>query len=163
MRITCPSCAAEYEVPASRLSSHRMVRCVRCGGEWMAQETDAREANSREADAPEADAPDPSVVPAGILASQAAEWDTPAMTAMDRLAATAPLPRRSIGLTAAWMATLVVLIGAIAATIVWREAAVRAWPPIGRILGTAGGFEKAITPPNAEPPAQLRNEPAEKP
>jgi hypothetical protein len=64
------------------------------------------------------------------------------MTAMDRLAATAPLPRRSIGLTAAWIATLVVLIGAIAATIVWREATVRAWPPIGRILGPAGGLKK---------------------
>ena len=36
MRIACPKCAAEYEVPASRLTPRKTVRCARCGGEWTA-------------------------------------------------------------------------------------------------------------------------------
>jgi len=36
MRITCPSCHAAYEVPASLLGpGGRKVRCARCAFEWL--------------------------------------------------------------------------------------------------------------------------------
>jgi len=36
MRITCPSCHATYDVPASLLDgSARKVRCARCAFEWL--------------------------------------------------------------------------------------------------------------------------------
>ena len=94
-----------------------MVRCVRCGGEWVAQEVYVPEVGAPEADAREAGTlgPGPPPVSADAFAAQAAEWHAPpAMTAMDRLAATAPLPRRSVGLTAAWILTLFVLVAGIA-------------------------------------------------
>jgi predicted Zn finger-like uncharacterized protein len=168
MRITCPSCAAEYEVPTTRLTPHRMVRCVRCGGEWVAQEVYVPEVGAPEADAREAGTHGPPLVSADAFAAQAAEWHaSPAMTAMDRLAATVPLPRRSVGLTAAWILTLFVLVAGIASSIVWREAFVRAWPPTSVVLGSPGGAATAIQgatiPPPAEPRAKPRNEPAEKP
>lgn len=35
MRVSCPSCAAIYEVPTERLGAEpRKLRCLRCGTEW---------------------------------------------------------------------------------------------------------------------------------
>src|SRR5579875_1121210 len=36
MRITCPVCAATYDVPDQMLRSGRKVRCGSCGEQWMA-------------------------------------------------------------------------------------------------------------------------------
>ena len=59
----------------------------------------------------------------------------PRITTMDRLAASVHnLPERT-PLIVAWVLTGVVLIAAVAATVTWREAVVRAWPPSSRILG----------------------------
>jgi predicted Zn finger-like uncharacterized protein len=126
MRIACPSCAAQYEVPTSRLTSRKMVRCVRCGGEWAAVE--------------KAEQPDPAHAveeTPEVPQRQPAASSAP-VTAMDHLAATAALPpRRSGGLIAAWILTLAVLIVAVAATIAWRDTVTRIWPASSRILGTA--------------------------
>ena len=36
MKLVCPSCAAEYKVPAAQVGgSGRMVRCSSCGAEWF--------------------------------------------------------------------------------------------------------------------------------
>ena len=35
MRIVCPNCLAEYEVPTSSLKPQRKARCSRCGTEWL--------------------------------------------------------------------------------------------------------------------------------
>jgi predicted Zn finger-like uncharacterized protein len=36
MRIVCPNCSATYEVPEAILAgTPRMVRCARCGTEWL--------------------------------------------------------------------------------------------------------------------------------
>jgi predicted Zn finger-like uncharacterized protein len=127
MRIACPKCAAEYEVPASRLPPRKTVRCARCGGEWAAVEE--AEGLSRKV--------------AATLSEQElnrhaeVEEPLPQMTAMDRLAAAGLRPARSTRLVAAWILTLVILMATGAATIVWREPVVRAWPPSGRILGSA--------------------------
>ncbi len=120
MRIACPSCTAAYEVPASRMKPNRMVRCERCGNEWAA----VREADS---------APDPD---AGTEDTHAPH-DEPSLvvTDTDRLVSHGPAPPRSVALIAAWIATIVVLAGALTATIIYRAEIVRAWPPSARLLG----------------------------
>jgi predicted Zn finger-like uncharacterized protein len=35
MKIVCPACQTQYEVPEVVLTSRRKMRCVRCGGEWV--------------------------------------------------------------------------------------------------------------------------------
>jgi predicted Zn finger-like uncharacterized protein len=130
MRIACPSCAAEYEVPASRLTPGRKVRCTRCGEQWAAIQ-EAEEAPPPAID-PDLD-PDPT---AGEVRTAAAA-PAPTVTAMDRLAAPAPPPPRSIALVVAWVATFVVLGAVMVAAVVWRGSIVRAWPSSAWILGTA--------------------------
>jgi predicted Zn finger-like uncharacterized protein len=35
MKIVCPSCEAQYEVPEMVLTSRRKMRCARCGTQWV--------------------------------------------------------------------------------------------------------------------------------
>jgi hypothetical protein len=79
--------------------------------------------------------------------STAAAPPAPTATAMDRLTASAqPAHSPHRGLIVAWALSLIVLAGAIAAAMIWRDAVVRAWPPSGRILAT--------TSPTPPPPGQ---------
>ena len=128
MRIACPTCAAEYEVPASRLTPGKTVRCVRCGGQWSAFEEVHEQPLVFDADAQ-----------AEYERDHRGEFTErlPPMTAMDRLAAAGPPPPRPPRLTGAWILTFAVLIIAVLATIIWRDPLVRAWPPSSRILGSA--------------------------
>jgi predicted Zn finger-like uncharacterized protein len=128
MRITCPSCAATYDVPASRLKPGKLVRCARCGGEWLPVH-DAEEVVS---------SPAPVAEQSLLEAAPELVAPLPTVTAMDRLAASRPRGASRAGLIGAWALTLVVLIGAIAATISWRDAVIRLWPPSGRILAATG-------------------------
>jgi hypothetical protein len=104
-----------------------MVRCTRCGSEWV---------------------PIPDPAAAGTAPHQHADTnansyggaemaaETATLTAMERLAAV-PVSRQSqVSLLGAWLLTFVVLSGAIVAMVAWREPIVRAWPPLGRILPT---------------------------
>lgn len=123
MRITCPSCAADYEVPASRLTPDKMVRCVRCGGQWIPEHPEEDGAPPEEtADPP----PDP---PAETM---------PPVSAMDRLAAPIAPARPPAGLLAAWVLTFVVLVGGLATTVIWREKVMRAWPQSALFLAPFG-------------------------
>jgi hypothetical protein len=115
------------------MTSRRMVRCSRCGGEWGAVE-DAElvaDADQRTETEHEHEA-----------VAEAMEWG-----GMDRLAAasTAAAPRRT-ALMAAWLVTVLLLIGGTAATVTWRAAIMREWPPSSRILGLFGhdGPEKPV-------------------
>jgi predicted Zn finger-like uncharacterized protein len=120
MRITCPSCAAAYEVPESRLTPHKKVRCARCGGQWVPDRT------AGDAGSPEPTRHSLSHLPAESL---------PPVTAMDRLAASPSPPPPPTGLLlGAWVLTAVVLVAALTATVVWREAVIRAWPPSALVL-----------------------------
>jgi predicted Zn finger-like uncharacterized protein len=122
MRIACPSCAAEYDVPASRLTPRKMVRCARCGGEWMA----VREVEDVAAPA---EPPEHEVASPAEIASP-----LPQITAMDRLAASpAPVPSRA-SLIGAWVLSVAVLVGAAAATVSYRHEIMGLWPSSGRIL-----------------------------
>jgi predicted Zn finger-like uncharacterized protein len=127
MRIVCPSCNAEYDVPEARLTPRKMVRCSQCGGEWIA--------------APKANEPDEDIEPepaeAGDEHATEPVVPAPRISAMDRLAASVHnLPQRGT-LIVAWIMMGVVLISAVAATVTWRGAVVRAWPPSSRVLGHA--------------------------
>ena len=54
MRITCPSCAAHYEVPAARLRPGKLVRCVRCGADWLPAARTTRKRRTRRSRRPRA-------------------------------------------------------------------------------------------------------------
>jgi predicted Zn finger-like uncharacterized protein len=124
MRITCPSCAADYEVPPSRLTPRKVVRCARCGGEWIPVHTD-EDADPR---------PEP-VDPPSLDAIAAS---LPAVTAMDRLAASPPVLPASRALFGAWVLSVVVLLGAVIATVTWRDVIMQAWPPSALLLAPFG-------------------------
>jgi predicted Zn finger-like uncharacterized protein len=133
MRIACPSCAATYEVPESRLKPGKMVRCARCGGEWLPARDGGQAGGARG--------------PAGHSEERAAEPEAergaepaviqPMMTAMHRLAGYAPSPSRSRGLIGAWVLTVVILAAAVSTIIIWRQEFISIWPPSGRILAPA--------------------------
>jgi hypothetical protein len=77
---------------------------------------------------------------------------------MDRLAAAPAVARaRPPGLLAAWILTAFILVAGVAATLTWRHAIIRAWPPSARVLGWADPalFGEAATPGSAaaRPPA----------
>jgi predicted Zn finger-like uncharacterized protein len=126
MRIACPTCTAEYDVPEFRLTPGKTVRCARCGGKWVA----IRDPE----DSPDADE---TLEQHGPDRPEDAERPLSPVTAMDLLAAATPRPRPPVSLTAAWIMTLVILLSAVAAVTAWREPIVRAWPPSGRILASS--------------------------
>ena len=74
----------------------------------------------------------------------------PPMSAMDRLAASPPVPRSPPALLGAWVLTLVVLVGAVAATVTWRDVVMRAWPQSALILAPFG----QSTPAHAQTPGK---------
>ena len=139
MRIVCPNCAAIYEVPASRMTQPRTVRCARCGEKWSASAT-AEEPPPR----PEEIEPEPEHQ--SDYDNEPPEQPQAVVTAMDRLAAHGPPPPRPAGLTAGWVITGVVLIVAVAATITWRQQVVRVWPASSRILGSLTQMNSAPLP-----------------
>ncbi len=118
MQIACPSCAAEYDVPADRMKPGRKTRCARCGTVW-APEPEAEPAPPPEPAAAEPEPPTPA---------------SPAITAADRPAGSPSRPPRSAALAAAWLLTALILAGGATSTVVWRAGVMRAWPPSSRIL-----------------------------
>jgi predicted Zn finger-like uncharacterized protein len=149
MRIVCPGCAAEYDVPASRMAVPRKVRCARCGDEWLdGGEFEQPLVDSNPAEPNPAAEPHPPQEPDPVVAANAV---LPPLTAMDRLSARpAPPPRSPDGLRVAWIMTAVALIAGVGAVVVWRAPLVRAWPPSSRLLGTI----EPTTPAPAHGPAQ---------
>jgi len=138
MRIECPSCFAAYEVPNSLMTAGRVVRCARCGAEWVPvaevvppQPMDIAEARP----APEAiadDFPEPVVAP-------------PRVSAMDRLAAY-PAPSSSVRLKLAWAASVLLLVLAAGAALTWRSEIIAAWPPSARAYEFFGLYADVTGP-----------------
>ena len=148
MRLTCPSCTAVYEVPATSLKAGRRARCECCGATWIPLR-----------DEPPAEPPPEPPSSAENAAFAAMEAALPnSGTAMDRLAAH-PAARPSSGLRAAWAASILLLVGAATAGFVWRAGIVEAWPPSARLLGSprvsaangAGDTIHAATPATRAP------------
>jgi predicted Zn finger-like uncharacterized protein len=139
MQIVCPSCSAAYEVPASRLRPGKLVRCARCGKDWLPDpEIEDAAVGLDAAEPPVADAVSEGPAP------------LPDVTAMDRLAASpASRPWRT-SLIGAWLVTFIVLAGAVAAVVSWRDTVIRVWPPGGRLLAAIG----QASPPPAQIPGK---------
>lgn len=127
MRIVCPSCSAAYEVVESLLIPGRIVRCARCGAEWVALP----------AEAPVAHDPEPEEL--STEPPQEREPESPRLSAMDRLAQTAP-PRSSRGaaLRATWVASIVVILGLLWGAYAWRADVMADWPPSVRLYSLLG-------------------------
>ena len=132
MRIACPSCAAAYVVPDSLLTAGRVVRCVRCGGEWVPV-----------AAAPEPEPEEPPPVerqpaPTEAVSPPLQPVVTARPSAMARLAAHPAWPEPSIRLRLAWAGSLALLILAIGAAFTWHEQIAAAWPPSARAYAVFG-------------------------
>jgi predicted Zn finger-like uncharacterized protein len=132
MRIVCPTCSAAYDVPDSLVTAGRSVRCARCGGDWTPVAVAA----------PEPDLPPPPVAaPAPVPVAEpaaAAVVATARPSAMDRLAAHAALPRPSVRLRLAWVASLVLLALLAGGAYAWRSDVVAAWPASARAYAAFG-------------------------
>jgi predicted Zn finger-like uncharacterized protein len=149
MRIVCPSCVAEYDVPDSLVTAGRVVRCARCGGEWAPVEARAAEPE-RVPPSPAAtsvdDPPIASDEPVGPTAPPVPPIDSPAVaeasprppSAMDRLALQSARPSSPLRLRLAWLASLVVLALLGWAAYAWRAEIVATWPPSGRMYAIFG-------------------------
>ena len=138
MRIACPSCAAEYEVPTSRLPPHKMVRCARCGGEWVPvrEVIEAAPEHTAEVSTQSLESD-----PDAAFAQPPLDADTP-----DHAQDPGPGPVHSGSLQSrvAWSARTVWIVtcmiiafaGVLAATtIAWKAEIVRPWPKTGHFLG----------------------------
>lgn len=125
MRLTCPSCAATYDVPEALRPARRRIRCSACGMEWVA-----------EPDAPAEAAP---VAAAVVAAPEPPPRPAPAVPPRILLPPPPP-PRRRSGLIAAWIASLVLLAVLAGAAWVERAAVIKAWPPSARVYAALGGI-----------------------
>ena len=145
MRLSCPSCGAEYELPETLfLTGPRKVRCVKCAHSWMAGE---REPEPPAAPAENADA---AASPAGADAAIEPGPRRP-LPLRRRAAAEAPPPSPDLALLppeppaasrallAAWVASFAVLIGGGWAGWTWREAVMHAWPASTHLFTALGG------------------------
>jgi predicted Zn finger-like uncharacterized protein len=127
MRITCPSCAAEYEV-GTTLAAGRAVRCVRCGAEWAPVPAVAA-VPVAEATPPLPDAVDTMTAPAASRPFMAVPIG---QRIPDR-----PMPSRNV-LVLAWFGSAVLIVAVLVAAYLFRAAIMQAWPPSARLYGALG-------------------------
>ncbi len=149
MRIACPACQAEYDVPEGMLEGHAAVRCARCRQEWQPIPADP-------AFALPTPLPDTALRPAEPLSTAleptAARDIAEPLAERDPAGPPAPLfapprvpgssqemPRGSAAVTlGAWIATLIVLAGLAAGGYLWRDRLMTAWPPSTRLYAALG-------------------------
>jgi predicted Zn finger-like uncharacterized protein len=119
MLISCPNCEAGYDVPDSVLAGDgRRLRCKACAEEWHACLPPA----------PQAEAPEPAIEPA--IPAEATLPPEPQIIALPSRRARLPW----LAPTAAWAASLVILLSGGAATFHWRADITAAWPPGERVF-----------------------------
>ena len=144
MRIVCPSCSGAYDVPDSLIMAGRIVRCARCGGEWVPVQAAA--VDGEPAPPPIGDPPPPGSGASTATASlQGSADDTasfaaapPRSSAMDRLALPSARPPSRFRLRLAWLLSLA-LLGLLGwAAYEWRTQIVAAWPPSARVYAAFG-------------------------
>jgi predicted Zn finger-like uncharacterized protein len=128
MRIECPSCDATYEVPDHLLGGTRMLRCARCGHEW------APAGIAVPAAAEAADVPSPPVRPPDPAPERDLWADAQLRPDLDM----DPPERGRALVVAAWVVSLVVLAGAVAAAYGYRDVVMQAWPPSTRVYAALG-------------------------
>jgi predicted Zn finger-like uncharacterized protein len=122
MQITCPSCEAAYAVPDEKIAG-RVVKCARCGHKWTP-------------------VPAPLPEPAPMTAAIAAYDFTASRSDPDEPVSVTPAaparPPRDRPLLAAWLVSVVLLIGIAVAAYFARDQIMQAWPPSQRLYAALG-------------------------
>jgi predicted Zn finger-like uncharacterized protein len=132
MRIVCPGCEAEYDVPAERLSGRRTVRCARCGQSFTPAVLDPPPP-------PPPPSPEPALEPATARVFEPAVMRNP-----PALRTEAPLARpsqpRGAGrmLAVSWASSVLVVIAVCAVALIDHAALAAAWPPLHRLYAAIG-------------------------
>lgn len=150
MRITCPSCAATYDVPDERLAPGRTVKCAQCGTGWApvvaVLRTTPPEPPPPPAPEPEPE-PEPPAEPLPNLAPVIERFTKPpAPPAPPAPRPPAPKPATppdtaAAAVTAGWVASIGLLLLLAGAAYAWRAEVMQAWPASERayaLLGLAG-------------------------
>ena len=124
MILTCPQCAARYQVEDGRVGPEgRTVRCANCGSSWRAM-PDLSLDTPTPRDAP------PTGENATPAASPARAWREARETRRETVKA---------GVSGvAWAAAGVMVVALLAAAVVFRAAVVRAAPPTASVFATIG-------------------------
>lgn len=155
MRIACPACSAEYDVPDTIVAAGRKVRCARCHEVWAAAPPEPATADTHPGPAPDgasaapADAAvalDPAA--AATAAPASAPAAAPVLRAEPRRFDTLPgeeedsddedAPPASRLWIAAWAASLLVLLLGAWAVVHWHAAVIAAWPASVRLFAALG-------------------------
>jgi predicted Zn finger-like uncharacterized protein len=151
MRIACPSCKAEYDVPETMLAGRNAVRCARCGEEWRPLGIDPAEALPAviPAESPamshaapatmEPEAEDEHFAPAddGAIPLTVPSLFVPPRTPRAVLPK-APPRRRGGGIVGGWIVTIVILVALGYGAYAWRDRMMEAWPPSTRLYAALG-------------------------
>jgi predicted Zn finger-like uncharacterized protein len=124
MRVLCPACDAQYDVPDRLIGSGRRLRCARCDHDWMVRPT-----------TPAPVAPEPDAAPGPALpAAEVAEL-APQRLAPRPPAAGSRAPVGALGLWLAWLASVGAVLLAVVGLWLFRAELAVAWPPIQRLYG----------------------------
>jgi predicted Zn finger-like uncharacterized protein len=160
MRIACPNCSAEYEVPDTLLSGGpRLLRCARCSHQFHAAPGGFAAAPGaapapvaplvappeppvapppaafpppRPEPPPASDPPEPPAAPPPYDRSALLLSDPPLFRPPE------PAPRGGAPLVLAWLLSLAILGGAGWATWHFHAEIVEAWPPAARLYQALG-------------------------
>ncbi len=143
MRLVCPSCEAAYNVPDDRLGpGPRRLRCARCAHIWTVM-------------------PPPPAPPLGLLHPEPAtpppanqSWPAPPpLTAETRRPLMVPLPdyedeeeeeapASHWGVTAAWFASVLLLVGLVVAAVHFQTEIMQVWPPSQRLYAVFNAAQR---------------------
>lgn len=168
MRIACPACSAEYDVPDTIVAAGRKVRCARCHEVWAAAPPD--EPATADPGAPPA--PQPAAQPAAqpvpqpvpqVVPGIVAEAPAPPPAGASPAGAPRPAPpvlRAERGYDTlpgeedegddedarpasrlwlvAWAASLLILVLGAWAVLHWHAAVIAAWPASVRLFAALG-------------------------
>ncbi|MBU8544519.1 MULTISPECIES: zinc-ribbon domain-containing protein [Roseomonadaceae] len=146
MRISCPNCAAEYDVPDQALAAGpRLLRCARCQHRFEAALPAPPAAESRAETAgaagppmsPEAPDDTPQDLPADVPEAASTPLAAPTAQTPERLAAAPASPPDRFAL-AGWLLTVLLLAAAGYAGFAFRAEVMAAWPPAQRLYGLLG-------------------------
>ena len=131
MRIACPSCAAEYNVPDRLLAgAPRMLRCSRCGTDFPLPVIEAAP--------PPPPPPEPEPAPPAREPEALPEPEPPPLAVPERTPVAAEDGAASPALLRAWAASLLAVVGGVVALVLFRGGLMEAWPPSVRLFSALG-------------------------
>jgi predicted Zn finger-like uncharacterized protein len=145
MQITCPACAATYEVPDHLLAPGRRARCARCGNEWEPS-ADASAPEPEPESGPELG---PELGPGPAPESRVRAPEAPLVAAPAQMLATPRKPPRrrpGVAIWLGWAASLAIVVYASYAATHHRNAVMRSWPPSARLYSALGLAASAAKP-----------------